>query len=278
MQFDTTIKDIFRMRPRVLMEIVAGSSIESFLPTDFRSTRWREPDLLLRLEKGCLAQLELQTDGRRIEQRMLSYRAEIREVYHERVLQIVLYLGESGSDRICVIEEPDLSFRFHAFHLKDLDAGPLLRDGNLADKILALLCRTQDPRPVARTVAQAVREAPMPRDLREKLLVLSSLRRLETLIREELHIPITIDEIPILRDAYEKGLEQGIEKGIEKGTDDGRRQQALDTLRRLLTRRFGELPPAILSRTATASLGELVTWTERLLSASGIDDVFADPR
>jgi predicted transposase YdaD len=265
MQFDTTIKDIFRMRPRVLMQMVAGSPIKEFLPTDFRSTRWREPDLLIRLENGCLAQLELQTGGRRLEQRMLSYRAEIREVYQEPVLQIVLYLGEQGGG-ICAIDEPDLSFRYHAVRMRDLDAEPLLRDGNLADKILALLCKVHDPQPVARVVAQAIRETAAPQDLREKLLVVSSLRRLEALIREELDMPITLDEIPILRDAYEKGQQEGRQEGAT--------EQARATFSRLLARKFGVQSSDFRERIASASLSDLCAWTDRVVTSSTIDDVF----
>jgi hypothetical protein len=46
-------------------------------------------------------------------------------------------------------------------------------------------------------------------------------------------------------------------------------------LTKLLTLKFGELPPTYATRLASASLVELDAWIERVLSAATLDDVFA---
>jgi hypothetical protein len=46
-------------------------------------------------------------------------------------------------------------------------------------------------------------------------------------------------------------------------------------LLKLLNRKFGDLPPAVRDRVTGASEVELDRWTDNILSAATIDDVFA---
>lgn len=64
-----------------------------------------------------------------------------------------------------------------------------------------------------------------------------------------------------------EGLEQGLTQGLTQG-------QSL-TLVRLLIRRFGELPADRRQQVAAASQTELDRWTDRLLDANSLADVFA---
>lgn len=59
------------------------------------------------------------------------------------------------------------------------------------------------------------------------------------------------------------GMRDGIEKGIER------------TLRRQLTLKFGELPDDVVTRLGTATEPELELWTDRVLTAQSLDEVFA---
>jgi len=45
-------------------------------------------------------------------------------------------------------------------------------------------------------------------------------------------------------------------------------------LLKLLNRKFGDLPPAVRDRVTNASTVELDQWTDNILSAATIDDVF----
>lgn len=60
-------------------------------------------------------------------------------------------------------------------------------------------------------------------------------------------------------------------EGLEQGLTQGQAQ----TLIRQLTRRFGPLPPDLLLRLQTATQADLDTWTDRVLDARTLHDVFA---
>jgi hypothetical protein len=70
-----------------------------------------------------------------------------------------------------------------------------------------------------------------------------------------------------------QGLERGIEQGIEQGIERGREQGRLETLTRLLTRRFGPLPDAALARLQSATPDQLDLWTDRVLDAPSLEAV-----
>jgi len=63
-----------------------------------------------------------------------------------------------------------------------------------------------------------------------------------------------------------------VQKAREQGIERGERTLLL----RQLGRRFGELPPEATERLGRASSPELETWTERVLDAATLDEVF-DP-
>jgi hypothetical protein len=59
---------------------------------------------------------------------------------------------------------------------------------------------------------------------------------------------------------------EGEAKGVGKGT--------ARTLVRLLTRKFATVPDEVRARIDTASLEQLDTWSERVLDAETLDEVF----
>lgn len=60
----------------------------------------------------------------------------------------------------------------------------------------------------------------------------------------------------------------------EEGRQEGRRAEAVAVLRRLLSRRFGVLPEGVSDKVAQADLPTLETWTDRVLDALSLNDVF----
>jgi hypothetical protein len=93
----------------------------------------------------------------------------------------------------------------------------------------------------------------------------------------------------IISEAQETGLERGIRKGHARGRKEGRatgRKEGRATgrkeglvegeraiLSRLLTRRFGPLPAAATARIQRADLATIERWSDRLLTATSLDDV-----
>ena len=76
----------------------------------------------------------------------------------------------------------------------------------------------------------------------------------------------------IERFAIERGMKKGIEKGIEKGI----RQGLAQSLQRQLNRRFGPLSAEVTRQLENATPEQLETWTDRVLDARTIEEVFAE--
>ncbi|MBF0614726.1 MAG: DUF4351 domain-containing protein [Magnetococcales bacterium] len=73
----------------------------------------------------------------------------------------------------------------------------------------------------------------------------------------------------------EKGIQEGMMIGEQRGRLAGERRQAEQTLLRLLTRRFGSIPLALDVRLRGAELASLERWTDRVLDANSLEEVFA---
>ena len=74
-----------------------------------------------------------------------------------------------------------------------------------------------------------------------------------------------------MRSIAQQWIDEGIEKGIEKGIPRGVRV----TLRKQLRLRFPTVSEAALAQLDEADLPTLERWSERVLTASSVDDVFA---
>ncbi len=68
----------------------------------------------------------------------------------------------------------------------------------------------------------------------------------------------------------QKGLEQGREIGLEQGISQG----ATSLLLRLLEHKFGPLPSDVRPRVQAASIHDVERWSERILDAGTLHDVF----
>ena len=82
----------------------------------------------------------------------------------------------------------------------------------------------------------------------------------------------------VIQRARDEGVHQGIQQGVQQGIRQGVRQGRIAgqraILERLLLRRFGPLPPAMLERLDTASADDLDAWAEGVLDAPTLEDVF----
>jgi predicted transposase/invertase (TIGR01784 family) len=77
-----------------------------------------------------------------------------------------------------------------------------------------------------------------------------------------------------LEEGLEKGLEKGREEGLEKGIEQGIGQGEARLLRRLLTKRFGQVPAWAEQRIDAATTDQLEHWSEQILDADSIEAVF----
>ena len=84
------------------------------------------------------------------------------------------------------------------------------------------------------------------------------------------------DELTLLKEAEERGIEKGIEQGIEKGIEKGRAEGEAKILQKLLKLRFGPLSATLEARISQASKEEIECWADRILEAASLEDVFRD--
>jgi predicted transposase/invertase (TIGR01784 family) len=65
-------------------------------------------------------------------------------------------------------------------------------------------------------------------------------------------------------------------KGREEGREEGRVEGKVALLLNLLTQKFGEISPETLQRLKAGPEASLDSWSQRLLPAATLDDVFAE--
>jgi len=82
------------------------------------------------------------------------------------------------------------------------------------------------------------------------------------------------------REGFEEGRREGRREGLSEGRREGRREGRCEgqrsLLRRQLERKFGKISQAYRQRIASASGKNLVCWSERLISAQTLEQVFEE--
>jgi hypothetical protein len=111
---------------------------------------------------------------------------------------------------------------------------------------------------------------PLPAE-RESRLV-RSIRRLERRHNVEWINPY--DKLRF-EEGEKKGIKIGLAKGLQEGRQEGRQEGAAQLLERQLNRRFGTLSPTIQKRLAKASPEQLARWSEAVLEAQTLKQVFS---
>ncbi|MBF0437466.1 MAG: DUF4351 domain-containing protein [Magnetococcales bacterium] len=269
-QYDTTLKDLFEKPPQRLLQILIGREAVELLSVEFASTQKRLPDLLFLMQDDSITHLELQGRPEVMEWRMLMYYSVIRQRYPNRILiQKVLYVGlqewQSGSS----IEEPNLSFHYEVIDIRSIDCRELLDSPSLEENILAILCRIDNQKEVIQEILYRISELPIKAraDALTKLVIISRLRRLETVVKEE------AEEMSLTFNLMENDVFRPI---IVKAQMESRQEGEAAILTRLLQRRFGTVPDWANEKIAKADLSSLEDWSLRIFDAQSLDDVFTD--
>lgn len=77
-----------------------------------------------------------------------------------------------------------------------------------------------------------------------------------------------------LQEGLQKGLQKGRQEGLRKGRQEGRQEGEARILLRLLRFKFGPLAPEVEDRVHSADADRLLEWSERVLTAEQLQDVF----
>ena len=78
---------------------------------------------------------------------------------------------------------------------------------------------------------------------------------------------VTRWDVRAMEKGRQEGRQEGRLEGRQEGLIEGHTDRAQRTLERLLTRRFGPLPPEAQDRIHQATLPQLETWLDRIIDA-----------
>jgi hypothetical protein len=78
----------------------------------------------------------------------------------------------------------------------------------------------------------------------------------------------------MLAERVKEWNKESLERGLQKGRQEGRQEGAYQLLKRQLETKFGELPPPTLDVLQQADEEQILLWSERILSADTLGDIF----
>jgi flagellar biosynthesis/type III secretory pathway protein FliH len=77
-----------------------------------------------------------------------------------------------------------------------------------------------------------------------------------------------------LQQGVQQGLQQGLQQGVQQGLQQGVQQGEATLLRRLLQKRFGQLPNWVEERLVQAKSEQLEQWSLRLLEVNTLEEIW----
>ncbi len=99
-------------------------------------------------------------------------------------------------------------------------------------------------------------------------------KELQVQLRQDLHTLEEESKMTYVTSIERLAIEEGMQKGMEKGMQQGRREGKVQLLTRQLAARFGALPLWVGDRLARADENTLDGWTEAVLSAGSVNEMF----
>jgi len=203
--------------------------------------------------------------------RMLDYYVRLKRQYSCSINQVVIFLQQTASEQVFVSEYTDANTRhgYRVIRLWEQDPALLLSVPGLLP--LATLSQTNSPRTLLEQIATriAIIEEPTQQaDLLACTQVLAGLRFEKNLIRQ-LFRKETMRGSVIYQEIREDGLLEGRQLGLE----EGRKNEALLLVTRVLTRRIGPIAPETREQIQTLSVEELEDLGEALLDFSEASDL-----
>jgi predicted transposase YdaD len=241
-KYDYTLKDLFKDIPSGLLQLLTGFRDGKFLDIQFPDIKYRQPDLLLELPDKTIFHLEFQSayDPTML-LRMLEYQFLIYQQHGKEAKQLLLYVGEEPVKFENKINLAHLQYSYTVQDISDIDCKLLLESDKPEDIVLAILCKTDDPKRTIRRILGKLSALPEKtrKDYIIKLLNLSHLRKLDFLINEEVKkMPITMDiqESFLFKQGRAQGLSEGLAEGHTEGRAEGKQETKREDILNLYTK------------------------------------------
>jgi hypothetical protein len=273
-KYDNLLKTIFYDAMPALVRLLKCAPVAEYLTVEFPERPKLVADVVARLADDKILHLEFQLNNdARMHWRCFHYYGTIQELWDDaEVIQVVVYLGRGPLDMKCEIRRPRCEYRFEILAMRDVPAAVFLDSANDAERVLALLCDSGDPRETIRKVLASWKGLP-DRELLEnvdRLRLLSQLRGYEIIAIEELErMPFDlVDETQSI--IYKRGEARGEARGAARGETQG----MAEVLTLLLEHRFGAIPEAFHQKLAAGSKEQLRQWTACVVEARDLNDIF----
>ncbi|MBL1203333.1 MAG: Rpn family recombination-promoting nuclease/putative transposase [Nostoc sp. GBBB01] len=195
--------------------------------------------------------------------RMLDYYTRLKREYWCEIQQVLIFLQPTSSEIVFQTQylDTNTTHRYRVIRLWEEDPTPLL--ANPAFLPLATLAKTDSPRNLLTQVAAAVdmiEETDQRQNISACVQVLAGLRFDKNLI-QQLFTEEIMQESVIYQDILQKGEERG------------KKQEALQLILRLLTRRFAAIGSEIEQQIRTLSITQLEDLAEALLDFNNQNDL-----
>ena len=238
-------------------------------PTELSLEPIRADSLILLGSDTVVLQLEFQTEpDPTMAFRMADYRIRLlRRFPVKEIRQIVIYLKASGSDFVfqTVYEAPGLRAEFEVVRLWERPTEPFLESTGLLP--LAVLTNTPDRAQTLRQVAakvNAILEQRVQSNVAASAGILAGLLLERDIINQVLRRDIMQQSV-----IYQEWKEEFLQEGRQEGEQIGESRLVL----RQLTRRIGDVSPALRSQVQALTLAQLESLGEALLDFSEVWDL-----
>src|SRR5262249_5237814 len=129
--------------------------------------------------------------------RNLLYYSLVLRDYDRPPIQLVFWIGPGKvavSDGLS--HPPSLEYRYRVIDVREVDGDWLLESGDVDESIFAILCKLRDERAAVALILERISLLTVPeqREAIAELLILSGLRDLKALVKEEIkRMPVSID-------------------------------------------------------------------------------------
>lgn len=265
-EYDTALKLLLQASTDSLIrQVTGGLKVVRWLNAEMPRVQTGRADLLGLTAEGVLLHFELQsTNDRDMALRMIEYALLIYRLFRRFPKQIVLYVGDAPLRMDDSWNEADLAFHYTLVDVRDLDSEALLASPHIEDNLLAILTRLRDQAGTVRQILRRIAdlEEPERRSAFAQFLIISGLRRLAPVVKEE------AAKMPILNDIMDHEV---IGPAIRQGRQEGRSE----ILKRLLEMRFGSLPAWVEPRLSALSVSELDDLLVRVFDVTRVEELFS---
>jgi predicted transposase YdaD len=250
--YDTVLKSLPQYPENSIFERITGAKIGRWLKIELPEVQQTRVDLLAETADSLRSiNLEFQSSNDLVlPLRMAEHALRVYRAYQRFPEQYVLYVGNAELRMPHKLVGPNFFCQYLLIDSRDLDGETLLSSPFANDNIIAILARHRDNRETIRRILESIAKMEAAaRDLAlSKLMILAGLGKLGEFIKTETkHKPI-LDDImdhDVIGPAIRKGLEKGLQNGRQEDLNEGIHRESLAISRRLITKRFGPLPPTL---------------------------------